>query len=283
MRRMAPRIGRVRDGVMRTGVVRTSLPYDGLAAAPTVGMPALARTAVVYGQSITPELFFVGEAYDGSTSWVAEYGPNLTVSGSGSAPTLVDSPTESVRAADAAVQFAKTGAKFMVASDTSKGGFGTDDLLLEAWVYPNAAANETLVGKGSYSTGNSAWYLYFGPNFSFQFRDAANNASSGGYTAGTAGAWQHFVFAIDRDHATGAFLVRDGVLVGYTRNPTAVTGAITGGSYGLYANGTVSIQPTSAARVALLAMWHAPNWIDANNKAALETWAAARWATALGL
>lgn len=283
MRRMTIRRGQTREGVQRSAVVRTIWPSDGGVAAPTAGLPALARPATIYGQTVTPELFFVGEDYNGSTLWTAEYGPDLTVSGSGSAPTLVESPTEAVRAADAGVQLAKTSAKFFVAADTTKGGFGTDDLLIEAWVYPGAAANETLIGKGSYSSGNSAWYLYFGPNFSFQFRDAANNTSSGGYTAGTAGSWQHFVFAIDRSHATGAFLVRNGVLVGYTRNPTAVSGSITGGSYGLYCNGTVSIQPTSEARVALFAMWHAPGWIDADNKAALETWAAARRTLALGL
>lgn len=258
-------------------------PYAAGAAAPTVGLPAMSRTATIYGQTITPDLFYVGEGYNGSTTWTAEYGPNLTVSGSGTTPTLVDSPTEAVRPADAAVQLTKTAAKFMVAADTSKGGFGTDDVVIEAWVYPNAAANETLVGKGSYSTGNAAWYLYFGPNVSFQMRDAANNAMSGGFAIGTAGEWQHYIIAIDRSHATGAWVVRNGVAHSYYRNPSAVTGSITGGSYGLMVNGTASIQPTSSARVALLAMWHAPNWLDADNRTPVETWAAARRNLALGV
>lgn len=281
MRRISPRIVRTREVVVRTSAVRTMLPYESRLES-AKGLAALSRSANVYGQTVTPELFFVGEGYDGSTLWAAEHGPLMTLIGSGSNPTIVDAPTESVRAADAGVQLAKTAAKYFVAADTTKGGFGTDDILLEVWAYPSAGASEWLFGKGVNASGNNAWYCYFSPAFSFQFRDGTASMA-GSYGVGTAGSWQHFVLGLDRDHATGAFAIRDGVLSGTSRDPRAVTGGITGGANGLYFNGTPSAAPTSAARVALIAMWHAPNWIDAADKDALTTWAAARRTLALGL
>lgn len=278
MRRMITRGDGARYGATRRAVVRSSWPSAGAVTAD--GISALARSAVLYGQTIAPSLFYTAAGYNGTT-WTGEYGPTLVLAGTGAAPTLVDAPTEAVATEDAAVRCNySTGKHFSSTPDTASGEVSTEDIVVEVWLKPGANGLEFVFSKRGSTT--QGWFVFSSStSVTLSLRMAATTAALG-VSGLTAGAWSHIAFAVDRSSVTGMYACVNGVLrVSYV-DPTALT-TITS-SVPVFigaANGSGSY---CSGDVALAALYKAPaGWLDASDKGAFTAWALARYNAAMGV
>lgn len=277
MRRMLTRGDGARYGATRRASVRTSWPSAG--AATVDGISALARSAVLYGQTIAPSLFYTAAGYNGTT-WVGEYGPTLVLAGTGAAPTLVDGPTEAVAPEDAAVRCNySTGKHFSSTPDVASGDVSTEDIVVEVWIKPGANALEFVFSKRGSTT--QGWFVYSSStSVTLSLRQASTTAALG-VSGLTAGAWSHVAFAVDRSSVTGMYACVNGVLrVSYV-DPTALT-TITS-SVPVFIGAANSSDSYCSGDVALAAMYKAPaGWLDAGDKGAFAAWALARYNAAMG-
>lgn len=278
MRRMITRSGGVRCGAVRKATVRSAWPSGGALAAD--GISAMARSAVLYGQTIAPSLFYTAAGYNGTT-WVGEYGPTLVLAGTGAAPTLVDAPTEAIATEDAAVRCNySTGKHFSSTPDVASAAISNEDFIVEIWVKPGSNALEFCFSKRGSTT--QGWFVYTSStSVTLSLRQASTTALVG-VSGLSAGAWSHVVFAVDRSSATGIWAVVNGILYGSTSDPTALS-TITS-SVPVFIGAANSSGSYCSGDIALAALYMAaPGWLDAANKAEVTAWALGRYRTAMGI
>lgn len=275
MRRMVTRGGTVRDGALRRASVRSAWPSG---AASRDGISALARSAVLYGQTIAPSLFYAGSSYNGTT-WVGDAGPALALAGTGAAPTIVDAPTEAVAAEDAGVLCNYGAGKYFSSSpDTTAGDVTTEDMVFELWLKSGPNALDFAVGKRGTTT--QGWMLYSASTSAkLSLRYSTTTVVSSWTIA--AATWTHLVVGVDRSSATGIYCAKDGVLQGTAFDPTPLTTLTS--STATFVGAVNGTGPSCASSVALIAAWKADGWLDASNKPALAAWALDRYRSAMGI
>ncbi len=273
---MARRSIAMRASRQRTMAVRAQYPVSGGGA--LIGIENLATSAIVYGQTIAPKLYYRGQEYAGA-SWAGLAGPTLAQAGSGTSPTIVDAPSEAVHAADAGVLCNYGAGKYFSSSpDVASGDVTTEDMILELWLKPGPNALDfAFTKRGSTSQG---WMAY-SASTAFKVSLKWNTTSVVCSWTITAATWVHLVVGVDRSSATGIYCIKNGVLQGTTYDPTALTtltsttptfiGAVNGGG------------PSCASSIALAALWAANGWLDADDKPALAAWALARYNQSMGL
>ncbi len=275
MRRMIARGGMVRNGALRRASVRSAWPSG---AASRDGLSALARSAVLYGQTIAPSLFYVGAGYNGTT-WVGDAGPTLVLAGSGAAPTIVDAPTEAVAAEDAGVLCNYGAGKYFSSSpNTTDGDVTTEDIVFELWLKSGPNALDFAIGKRGSTT--QGWMIYSAStSCKLSLRYSATTVVSSWSI--TAAMWTHIVIGVDRSSATGIYCAKNGVLQGTAYDPTALTTLTS--STATFVGAVNGSGPSCASAIALAAVWKANGWLDAADKPALAAWALARYNTAMGV
>lgn len=264
--------------MQRSAAVRTIWPSDGGVAAPTGGLTALARTATLYGQTITPALFYVGAAYNGTT-WTGDAGPTLVLAGSGAAPAVVDAPTEAVAPEDAAVRTGYgTGKHFSSTPDTTSGDVVGEDMVVEIWIKPGSNNPEFCFSKRGSTT--QGWFVYTnGTSVALSLRHSSTTVALA--VSSAVATWVHMVYAVDRSSATGFWAAKNGVQHGTTADPTALTTLTS--STPVFICAANSSGTFCSGDIALAAMWKASGWLDASNKTEVTSWALARYNQAMGV
>lgn len=230
----------------------------------------LPRNLDINGTRGTLVLAYEGRSA-GASTWTAEAGPLLTLSGSGSDPTT-GRATPLTLDTDKSVLF-NTGKTYDALSDTVTGDIGTDDFVFEA-VYRQPVGG-SLAGRYRKRSGTGSGFLGL-PGWNWRTEPGGQSIFSfaGGATVLTltmstvVGTWNHNIWFCDRDEAStnGMIGYMNGVLSAQI-NPSTSAGAITA------VGQPVIMGQESSSEIAWFAMWKAPAWFAGGATNATQ-WAA---------